>query len=330
MKPQFAAIPYAELNRFYAEVVAGMHVSLRPLATDMRVLRHEDAERHTDQIAEEIYQPQYTYVPWMAADYFGIALDDAALVRLGKAWWLTIIDIVITDQMVDRQTPDIAEIPLMLRHLRLHSDRLYREVFGSSAPFWTRYPTALAGVWDALAHETYCVDQHQQVYTAEAMQHVCKLRSDLMGTIVAALGDLSGNSAPVAPLCRFYEDITFADQLLDDASDWKGDLAVGRRTLPIVLAADAGNIPLHEIGLVAQSEIELLMDRHRVLVGLAERAAALFEDADAALASLPPDETPLRAVIRERLKTARHAIKRYHAMRHMTAFIHRLEHGKET
>jgi hypothetical protein len=235
--------------------------------------------------------------------------------------------VVITDQMVDRQTPDIAEIPLMLQHLRLHSERLYREVFGSDAPFWSRYTPALAGVWDALAHETYCVDAHKQVYTAEEMQHVCKLRSNLMGAIVAALGDLSGNAAPVSPLSRFYENLTFADQLLDDTSDWKGDLAVGRHTLPIVMALDAANIPLADAALVPAAEFELLMDKHRVLVQLAERATTLLEDGDAALASLAPAETPLRDVLRERLKTSRHAVKRYNAMRHMTAFIHRLAHG---
>jgi hypothetical protein len=328
MKPQFEHIPYAELNRFYSEVVASMHLALRPLATDMRVLRHEEMERHTDQIAEEIYQPQYSYVPWMVADYFGMAHDDAALVKLGKAWWLTIIDVVITDQIVDRQVPDLVGIPLMLQHLRLHSERLYRDVFDSSAPFWARYQAALAGVWDALAHETYCVDAHQQVYTDEQMQHVCKLRSDLIGTIVAALGDISGQAAPVEPLSRFYENLTFADQLLDDSSDWKGDLAVGRHTLPIVMAADAGNIPLAEIALVPRAEIELLMDRHGVLVELAARATALLEDGDTALASLSPSATPLRGILRERIKTGQHAIKRYTAMRHMTAFIHRLEHGK--
>jgi hypothetical protein len=327
MSFHFEHIPYAELNRFYAEVVGRMHVSLRPLATDMRILRHEADERHSDNIAEEIYQPQYSHLPWMVAPYFDV--PDDLLLKIGKAWWLTILDVVITDQIVDRQVPDFAGIPLMLQHVRGEAGRMYRQVFGHSERFWDRYEATLAGVWDALAHETYCVDQHQQVYSYEEMRRVCKSRSDLLCTIIGAMGDVSasGQNAAIEPLCHFYENLTFADQLLDDASDWKGDLKTGRYTLPIVMALEAAKIPLEDAPTLSLADFDLLMDRHRVLVRLSEQATTLLEECEQALSSLSPAETSLYHVLRQRLQTARYASKRYQTMRHMTAFLQKLSHG---
>ena len=317
-------IPYQELNRFYAEDVIGtMHVSLKPLATDLRILRHETLEHHTENIAEELYQPQYSYVPWMVADYFDLPND--LLLKIGKAWWLTIIDVVITDQGVDRQLPDLPAIPLMLQHIRLHAERLYLQAFGDLALFWSRYHTTLAGIWNALAHETYCVDAHQQVYTFEEMRKVCKYRSDLIGTIIMIMGHVSGRTSPVEPLCQFYENLTFADQLLDDANDWKGDFGMGRYTLPIVMALEAENIPLANAGQISVDEFQLSMDRHRILVQLAEHAASLLEEAQTVLSALPRTDSPLHEVLRQRLIVAQRANKRYHAMRMMMAFLNRLQ-----
>ncbi len=315
-------IPYAELNRFYAELVGEMHVALRPLATDLRILRHDPIEAHTENIAQELYQPQYSYVPWMVADY--LALPEAQLFTVGKAWWLTIIEVVITDQMVDRQVPDIPTIPLMLQHIRLRAEQLYRDAFGASAPFWSAFQAARSGIWNGLAHETYCVDAHQQVYTFGEMKSVCKSRSDLIAALLRGMGWLSGNDQAVAPLCMFYENLTFADQLLDDASDWKSDYADGRRTLPVVLALEKGSLAPEDLAGLTVGDLELLINRHRVLVSLAETATTLLEDAQAALDALPAENTVLGAVLGERLKVARHATQRYQTMRAMTGFLQRL------
>lgn len=316
-------IPYQELNRFYAEVVSGMHVSLQPLATDLRVLRHEAVERHTENIAQDVYQPQYSFVPWMVAECFDVPND--LLLRIGKAWWLTIIDVVITDQMVDKQLPESSLIPLMLQHIRLHAERLYREAFGDAEFFWSRYDAAQMGIWNALAHETYCVDAHQQVYSIDEMQHVCKSRSDLIGAVISSMGQVSGQLRPVEALCKFYENLTFADQLLDDANDWKGDFASGRHTLPIVLAFEKENTLLENADQYTIDQVQVWVDRHRVLIGMADHATTLLEDAQTALRGIVPDESRLYEIVRQRLEVAHHAHKRYNATRLMTAFLKRLE-----
>lgn len=323
MPAAYDRIPYSELNRFYAEIVGAMHPALRPLATDLRVLRHDPVETHTANIAQELYQAQYSYVPWMVADY--LALPETQLLTVGKAWWLTIIEVVITDQIVDRQVPDIPTLPLMLQHLRLHAEQLYRAAFAADAPFWSPFQAARLGIWNGLAHETYCVDDHQQVYTFAEMQAVCRSRSDLIGALLRGMGWLAGSgSAAAEPLCTFYENLTFADQLLDDASDWKSDFAGGRRTLPVVMALEKGGYASAAGADVPLAELELLVDRHRVLVEMAETATTLLETAQAALDSLAPDATPLRAVLDERLKVARYAAQRYHTLRAMTGFLERL------
>lgn len=316
-------IPYAALNRFYAEFVRGLHVSLQPLATDLRILRHDAVESHTGNIAEELYQPQYSYVPWMAARFF--PLDDAQLLSIGTAWWFTIIDVVITDQMVDQQLPDIPTIPLLLHHLRLTEEQLYRDAFGSDELFWSRYRQTIAGVWNTLAHETYCVDAHLQPYTFEAMQAVCKSRSDLIGTILYMLGQVCGDSRNVEPLSVFYEKLTFADQLLDDANDWKADFAGGRYTLPVIRALEAEKRTLADAQTMTVDDAQLAIVRHRILVEMAEYAAQLLDEAGDALRATSVDDSPLHEVLRQRQHVAQRAHQRYTTTRLMTGFLKRLQ-----
>jgi len=323
MTPNLDHIPYQALNRFYAEVVGGLHVSLRPLATDLRILRHEAVERHTSNIAQELYQPQYSYVPWMVAEFFEI--DDALLLTLGKAWWLTIMDVVITDQAVDQQLPDIPTISLLLQHLRLHAQGLYLEAFGSSELFWPRYQAAIAGVWNALAHETYCVDAHQQAYSFDEMKQVCNSRSDLIGAIIWMMGHASGQPQAVTPLCTFYENLTFADQLLDDANDWKADFSSGRYTLPVILALEAEQLSLDDARQLSLDDFQLLINRHRILVRLSEAAAELLEGAAAALRTTSLSDSHLHDVLRQRQQVARRTSHRYTTTRLMSGFLKRLE-----
>jgi len=316
-------IPYQELNRFYAEFVSGLHVSLQPLATDLRILRHEAVERHTSNIAQELYQPQYSYVPWMVAEFFDV--DDALLLKIGKAWWFTIMDVVITDQAVDQQLPDIPTISLLLQHLRRNADRLYLQAFGSSEWFWTRYHAAIAGVWNALAHETYCVDAHQQAYSFEDMKHVCNSRSDLIGAIIQTMGHVSGQTRAVEPLCTFYENLTFADQLLDDANDWKADFSSGRYTLPIILALEVEGLSLTDARQLSLDHLQSFIDKHQILVRLSDHAAELLQGACAALATTPLSDSYLHAVLRQRQEVTRRASRRYNTTRLMSGFLKKLE-----
>ena len=316
-------IPYQELNRFYAAFVRELHVSLQPLATDLRILRHEAVEQHTSNIAQDVYQPQYSHVPWMVAAYFDIEPD--LLLTIGKAWWLTILDVVITDQAVDRQLPDIPTISLLLQHLRLKAEALYLEAFGNSDTFWPRYHAALAGVWNALAHETHCVDAHQQPYRFEDMKQVCRSRSDLVAAIISMMGQVGGSTAAVEPLSTFYENLTFADQLLDDANDWKADFASGRYTLPVTWAFEAEGISLDDTRHMSPDDVRWLIDRHRVLVRMSDHAAELLAGAEAALRRTALDESHLHDVLRRRLQVAQRARRRYQTTRLMSGFLKRLE-----
>lgn len=317
-------VPYSEINRFYFEEVVGtMHPSIQPLATDFRVLHHEPEARHSRQIAEELYQPQYSHVPYMVAEYFDLPPD--LLLKIGKGWWLSIIDVVVTDQAVDRQLPDIPAISLMTHHVRLHAQRMFRAAFSDSEFFWTLYHAAHAGIWNGLAHESHCVDAHEQVYTFEEMQHVCASRSNFIAMILTMMARLSDREAFAAPLITVYENLTFADQLLDDANDWKGDFRGGRHTLPVVMAAREEGIPLSQASDYEIEEFTYWLDRHSILIYMAETAASLLTEAQAALDSLPANTSPLREVLTQRLGVARHAVKRYHAMRAMTALLKRAD-----
>ncbi len=156
------------------------------------------------------------------------------------------------------------------------------------------------------------------------MRQVCKSRSDLIGAIITTMAEISGQPERAEPLCAYYTHLTFVDQLLDDANDWRDDFEGGRWTLPVVLALDAENRPIEDVAQVSGDELQFWIDRHRVLVQMAELAETLLSEARAALQTLPLDDSPLHTVLAQREQVAARAHQRYDTLRLMTGFLKRL------
>lgn len=315
-------VPFAALNAFYfEEIVASMHISLQPLATDRRVLRHEAEESHITAI--DLYQPQYSYIPWMLGEVFG--MDSEMLLKIGKAWWLTVMDIVITDHAVDQQLPKIATIPLVQQHIRIHAERLYREAFGDSEVFWSKYHPSMTQHWNAVAHEVYCMEQHQQPYTYDEMKQVYEDKTAIIRALIAVMAEMSGKPDFVEPLNRFYSRVTLTDQLLDDASDWKDDFSEGRYTMPVVQALQSAGLPYENAGEMDEKALELLIDQQQVLVGMAKRAVELLNEAKDELEKIGSSAAHLTAITDKRLAVAEKAVKRYRTMRFLSGFVQALQ-----
>ncbi len=94
------------------------------------------------------------------------------------------------------------------------------------------------------------------------------------------------------------------------------------------MALEAAQIPLEDTERVSLEKFAGLMDRHRILLQLSERATVLLEQARAALSELEKEESPLQTVLNQRLRVAHHATRRYRTMRLMSGFIHKLEVGR--
>ena len=105
-------IPFDKLDHFYFnEFIPSLHPLIQDLATDRHLLRHEEAAEALSTIAN-LYQKQYIYMPWLLRDYF--PMSDEIVLELGKAWILKIIDFVITDNIVDKQSPDNVAVTVII------------------------------------------------------------------------------------------------------------------------------------------------------------------------------------------------------------------------
>jgi hypothetical protein len=321
-------IPYEAINEFYLEtLVPSLHPILQKLALDRRILRHEDDNLPLE-TTEGLYQSQYSHVPWMLYDFFPV--PDDALMTIGKAWFLLVIDIVITDHFVDRQLPDLSAITLFQQHIRLQSERLFREVMQDANWFWQQYYDSIQANLNAIAHESYCVDEHHLAYTLEEMRKVYHDKSALIRLLTAAMASLCGKTDYVEAICQFYEQLSLADQLLDDSMDWEGDFVQGRYTLPVVMALEAAQMNLEDAKALNPKQLERLLAKHGILQKITEISSDLLGSARAAVATVPSADARLARVIDERLAIAAHARKRYEALGFLTCFLQALSRDKET
>ncbi|MEM9952401.1 MAG: hypothetical protein AAF846_12405 [Chloroflexota bacterium] len=305
-------IPYQALDQFYFEdFVANLHSILQTLAVDKHLLRHErDAEPLTT--IKGLYQEQYLYMPYLLVDFFPI--NDTQLSVIGQAWILRIIDFVMTDNIIDRQVPDNPLILLFHQHLRTQSDQLFHQVIGTDEAFWAHYYQVNHALNNANALEVYCVDQHQQPYTLDVMTEIYEARSALLGIVIHVMARLTDRLDEIEPFLQYYQKIALADQLLDDAADWRDDFRDGRYTLPIVKALQVENIAFDKAHTLSEADYQTMITRHSILQEMTHLAIGQYEEVHHMLEQLNALDSALTKFLQGRMDVAEHSMRRYNAI----------------
>lgn len=305
-------IPYQQLDDFYFnDFVASLHPILQELAVDQHLLKHQEDAPPINTI-KKLYQQQYLYMPWLFVDYCPVS--DEQLLTLGKAWVLKIIDFVITDNIVDNQAPDTTYITLFHQQLRTRTDHLFYEVMGASDSFWSHYYAGIQKLNNANALEVYCSEQLKAPYTLDVMEELYAGRTGMFSVLIYAMGELSGKLDYVEPLSAYYKKIALADQLLDDAMDWRDDFRVGRYTLPVVMALEAQNIPFEEASSISENAYDNAIIKHEILQQIAQIALDLFAEVSQTLHEMDARESTLADFLQQRIELAEHSVRRYNAM----------------
>ena len=316
-------IPFDALDAFYfGGVVPSMPLSLQGLAVDSRILCHSP-EKSEVQSIRHVFGPEFHhfYIPFVLDDIFSV--PEQTLLTLGKAWLLTMVDIIITDNGIDLQLPAIPIIPLLQQQMRHHSLRLYRELFGQSETFWRNYDLCLGAYWTALAQEFD--HQLRRTYTADAAQQIATGKGATYRLMIDAMSELSGDRSAVAPLHRIFHQIMSVELILDDACDWQEDAANGRVSLPIMLALERATIPMTELETLSTDALANLLVSHSILLSLADQCLESLESARTDLVNAHLEETKVAAIVRNHTHLAQRFKEQCQAQRFLGAVSTMLE-----
>lgn len=305
-------IPFDKLDHFYFnEFIPSLHPLIQDIAIDRHFLRHEEDVEPLTSIAG-LYQQQYIYMPWLLLEHF--PMSDKMVFELGKAWILKIIDFVITDNIIDKQVPDNVAVTLYHQQLRNYTDHILHTMLGESTEFWSRYFQANVDLANVNALEIHCVVNHNAPYTLDVMKQLYRGRSAFFISFIYAMGELSGDMTLVQPLSNFYEKMALADQLLDDAADWRDDFREGRYTLPVVMALEVANIDFFDAEAISESVIDKTIITHEILQSIADMALSLFSEIETLLEENNMNNSHLSKFIQERIALAQHSKQRYNAL----------------
>jgi hypothetical protein len=154
---------------YFNDFVPKLQPYLRTLALDTRVLYHAKEARQIKSLAD-VYGGQYMLMPWLLEDTFQLPDDQRRV--LAQAFTLFFIGYIINDHLVDRQTPDAPMVALFSHHLLLGAHEQFAAVFDSAHPFWAEYYRNTRDIFNNLALEAYCLERHEQNYTAELIEQV--------------------------------------------------------------------------------------------------------------------------------------------------------------
>lgn len=318
-----ATVPFEALDRFYFEDVVGqMPGPLRRLAVDLRVLRGSRSEQPIKTL-RYLYLHNYLFLPWIWDDMF----ETSAAVRLsiGQAYILLVIYAVIMDQRVDQQAPDIPGIPLVQQQLLLKSSEILSRRFQAPGSFWDRHYACLTEAAEALGIESDCRDAHTRPYTYEVMEKVCVGKAAVLRMLAYALALVSERWQVLPVLESAINKLLLADQLYDDALDWRPDFEAGRHTLPIVLALEAAGEPHQAATALSTDDLEGYLDRYGILVFMAQQAVAALTEARAELQAAGLVETKWDIFLSERLMLMRRQSRFYNAIRILGGLVQALD-----
>lgn len=316
-------IPFDEFDAFYFGAFRDqLHPTLRDVLIDHGFLHHAPEKGQIKTLHDLSYQFYHIYVPLVLDDVF--VMDHAQLVELGKAWLLTIIDLIVTDHQLDQELPDLRVIPLVINQIRNQAFEQYRRLLPLSSPFWEIYSETHRLFWNTLAHETYCVDQHREPYTLAVMESIAYGKGAYYRMGIQASGELSGRPDRIAPIQAVYDRLVFVDLLLDDAVDWEVDFQRGRYTVPIVKAAQIAQIPIDQLASWTIPQLEQMILDHQLQLEMSQKAMTLLDESMAILQAHDCTEFKIAQFIRERKVIAEQSIQRYHKLHSLNNFINRL------
>ncbi|MCU0499890.1 MAG: hypothetical protein MUF87_21275 [Anaerolineae bacterium] len=316
-------IAFDELDTFYFGLFRDqLHPSMRDIVIDHGFLHHAPEKGQIKTLHDLSYQFYHIYVPLVLDDIF--VMEHAQLVELGKAWLLTIIDLIVTDHQLDQELPDLQVIPLVINQIRQQAFELYRHLLPFSSTFWDAYHHAHQLYWNTLAHENYCVDQHREPYTLAVMQTIAHGKAAYYRMGIHASGELSGRPDLIEPIQAVYDRLVFVDLLLDDAVDWEVDFQRGRYTVPIVQAAQIAQIPIDQLASWTMPQLEQIILNHQLQLELSQKAMTLLEESMAILQTHHYAESKIGQFIRERKRIAEQSVQRYHKLHSLNNFINRL------
>jgi hypothetical protein len=318
--------PFEALDCFYfEEVVKQLPVSLRQLAVDLRVLRGSQNQQAIETL-RHLYPSNYLFLPWILDDIFEIPAT--ARLSIGQAYILLVIWLVITDYIVDHQSPQLPGIPLVLQQFLLKSGEIFSRQFAAPGPFWDHYYTCLAETAEALAIESDGMDAHTRPYTYEMMRQVCTGKAAALRVLAYALALASDRRQFLSALDATINNLVLADQLNDDALDWRADYQAGRYTLPVALALQAEGGPLEAGTTLSVEELGACLEQHGILAHMAEQAVAALKEACACLQEANLAQTKWSAFVAERLMLMERQARYYHTIRFLGGLIRAMDKSR--
>lgn len=147
----------------------------------------------------------------------------------------------LADDLMD-ENPSARNITinvLRIQAMQFEGYRILHGLFPPQARFWERFRDYLA------LYAQACLDELR--FTAPGASwgelnqdlalRIAKGKSSLAKFVVAGLGELAADEAPVEPLTRALDRYYIARQMVDDLSDWRQDLARGCPSLLLARVA---------------------------------------------------------------------------------------------
>jgi hypothetical protein len=299
-------IPFEQLDElFFNHVLAKIHPMLHPYFIDLHFIYHQEEHYEISSLQElwPDFNHYYMCLPWFVNSAF--AISDEQILILGKALVLDFIDSILTDNLVDNQLSAYPSVSLAINHIRIEAMRLFRLLFPLDDSFWTMYEASSQAIWNAFAHEIACVDKQLAPYTLENFLKVCEGKYALYARQIDAMGRLSNKQDLIAPLQGVYRNLFIADCLLDDVGDWKDDAQAKRRTMPIVSAFEAMQIPVKKFSTITPQELSQIVKSSQVMPELIEKAINYLEEALTILKEHGLETSAIAEVIQSRLSNAR-------------------------
>jgi hypothetical protein len=313
------------LDDFYlTEVVPRMDADLQALALDIRVLAHRQESRPITTLTE-LFVSEYWLIPWMVEELF--PLTDTNRLYVAQGFALVFLGFIVLDNIIDRQAPDEALLPLVSHHLHQAAAEHFSRLFQVSTSFREAYHHHMRAFADTFALEYRCVVQHRERYTYEIMKTVDAGKASSYKIAIHALGALSRQEQHVSVVNGVYDLLTFADQFGDDAYDRFDDHRARRATLPVVLAADAEGRSIRDVLELHPDDFEDLLVKHGILLQMCDYGVEALRQAKRELDALGYGSTRLGQLLDLRIEQEQTRKQHFTAMSVFRGLSRRLVRG---
>lgn len=168
-------------------------------------------------------------LPLLIASAFpGVSEDDLQTVT--TAGHLLANSIIVYDDLMDREEDsDLSVDPLRGQALQFEAYQLLYSVLDADSPFWPALRRLFVEYSEACLTEIAFVRSKMSWddLSEDKLMDVGRKKSGLSKAAAVALQALSSTNEPVEPIQSSIENVYLAYQMLDDLSDWRGDLQRG-------------------------------------------------------------------------------------------------------